>query len=434
MGDDAVPMEEDAPQSAEAQAALARLDAAEEMEAKEAGKAIEMYKQLIASDQASEDVYKIQEQAIYKLGDLYVKQGLAAELGALLKSIRPFFLLIPKAKTAKIVRKVIELLATIPNTVQQQIDLCQESIEWTIAEKRTFLRQRIQAKLAALFLEKKEYQSAIKVLDVLIKEVKKLDDKLLLVEVQLTESRVYFALANVPKAKASLTNARTSANAIYTPPLLQANIDMQAGTVHAEEKDYKTAYSYFFEAFEGFNGVEDGNAIMCLKYMLLCKIMTNSADDVHSIINGKNALRHAGVDIEAMKMVASAYSKRSLEQFEDVLKKYDAQLKGDPIINSHLSALMDNLLEQNLCRLIEPFSNCEVSHIAELIKLPIPTVESKLSQMILDKKFQGILDQGAGCLVAFDDLPSEKTYPAALNTIDHMGSVVDSLFQRASKI
>ena len=27
------------------------------------------------ADQASEDVYKIQEQAIYKLGDLYVKQG-----------------------------------------------------------------------------------------------------------------------------------------------------------------------------------------------------------------------------------------------------------------------------------------------------------------------------------------------------------------------
>ena len=54
MGDDAVPMEEDAPQSAEAQAALARLDAAEEMEAKEAGKAIEMYKQLIASGRTSE--------------------------------------------------------------------------------------------------------------------------------------------------------------------------------------------------------------------------------------------------------------------------------------------------------------------------------------------------------------------------------------------
>lgn len=54
---------------------------------------------------------------------------------------------------------------------------------------------------------------------------------------------------------------------------------MQSGILHADEKDYKTAYSYFFEAFEGYSNMGDENsenAIGALKYMLLCKIMLNT--------------------------------------------------------------------------------------------------------------------------------------------------------------
>lgn len=411
--------------TADALAAALELSGPKEMSALE---------QIVMAPETDADAIGVKESAIMKLGELYAEAKLADKLTAMVVALRPYFSICPKAKTAKIVRMLIDSLAKIPGTRDTQMQLCRDSIEWCKQEKRSFLRQRIQSRLASLLLQAKNYTEALALLDELLREVKRLDDKPLLVEVALIESATHHAVRNLAKAKASLTMARTAANAIYCPPLLQANIDCNAGCLHAEEKDFKTAFSYFYEALENYDSIGNERGIDCLKYMLLCKIMLNNPDEVTSIINGKPGMRHQGDALEAMRAVATAHQKRSLHDFETSLATHATHLKEDPIINTHLTALYDMLLQENICRIIEPYSRVETAHIASVMNLPLRQIEAKLSQMILDKKFSGILDAGAGCLIVYEDKGADKTYEQALETLKNMDKVVDALSVKANKI
>jgi len=383
----------------------------------------------------NDEQIKNKEQDILNLGEQYKKEGKAKELADLIKATRPFLSQISKAKAAKLVRSLVDFFLDLEAGIGIEVQLCKECIEWAKEERRTFLRQSLEARLIALYFDTGMYADALTLGSTLLKELKKLDDKNLLVEVQLLESKTYHALSNLPKARAALTSARTTANAIYCPPKMQASLDLQSGILHAaDEKDFKTAYSYFYEAFEGFDSVESPKALTALKYMLLSKIMLNSPEDVQQIVSGKLAIKYAGRDIDAMKAVAQASHKRSLADFQLAVKQYKHELEDDVIVRAHLGTLYDNMLEQNLCRIIEPYSRVQVDYIAKTIKLPMAQVEKKLSQMILDAKFHGILDQGEGVLIVFEETPVDKTYEMALETIQSMSKVVDTLYQKAKKL
>lgn len=82
--------------------------------------------------------------------------------------------------------------------------------------------------------------------------MRKADDKHLLVELYLVEAKINYKIKNFAKAKSSLTACRASSNQVYCQPLLLADIDMTSGIIYCQDKNFKSAYSYFFEAFEAF--------------------------------------------------------------------------------------------------------------------------------------------------------------------------------------
>lgn len=374
---------------------------------------------------------KIKEEAIIQLSNLYVRHNDIKNLQELMELFLKTFHEFPKPKTAKIIKLLLDQGSKIQGKVDWQVAWCVRLIKWCKEENRTFLRQRIELRLINLHWQLEENQKGLEILEPLLKDIRKVDDKLMLVEIQLVESKIFHSLENFSKSKSSLTAARAAANAIYCPPLIQAELDLMSGILLAEDKDYKTSYSYFYESFEAFHLLENPKSISPLKYMILAKIMLNSPEDVNAILNGKYASKYAGRDLEAMKAIAQAHTKRSLQNFQNALKDYSNEIQGDRILRGHVKNLYENLLEQNLFRVVEPYAKVEIKHVAKLVGLPESEVQNKLSEMILDKKFDGTLDQGAGCLIIFESEKTDKLYETALGAMDNLDTVVDKLYEKA---
>ncbi|AJU61222.1 proteasome regulatory particle lid subunit RPN6 [Saccharomyces cerevisiae] len=378
-----------------------------------------------------------QETSILELGQLYVTMGAKDKLREFIPHSTEYMMQFAKSKTVKVLKTLIEKFEQVPDSLDDQIFVCEKSIEFAKREKRVFLKHSLSIKLATLHYQKKQYKDSLALINDLLREFKKLDDKPSLVDVHLLESKVYHKLRNLAKSKASLTAARTAANSIYCPTQTVAELDLMSGILHCEDKDYKTAFSYFFESFESYHNLTTHNsyekACQVLKYMLLSKIMLNLIDDVKNILNAKYTKEtYQSRGIDAMKAVAEAYNNRSLLDFNTALKQYEKELMGDELTRSHFNALYDTLLESNLCKIIEPFERVEISHISKIIGLDTQQVEGKLSQMILDKIFYGVLDQGNGWLYVYETPNQDATYDSALELVGQLNKVVDQLFEKAS--
>lgn len=68
------------------------------------------------------------------------------------------------------------------------------------------------------------------------------------------------------------------------------------------------------------------------------------------------------------------------------------------------------------------------------MEMPLTVVEKKLSQMILDGKFQGILDQGKGQLIVYEESEKDTAMEKGLQVLGNMDNIVTTLFERSKTL
>lgn len=79
--------------------------------------------------------------------------------------------------------------------------MCQFLMKWCEEEKTNYLKLRVQLKLSQLYFAHLKFQPALDIISELLAEVRKQDDKHMLVETYLIESKIYFSLENFAKSK-----------------------------------------------------------------------------------------------------------------------------------------------------------------------------------------------------------------------------------------
>lgn len=102
---------------------------------------LQEFQLILQNPRDDEQAVKIKEQCIYRLAHAYTEAKQLSNVVGLLKTNGSFFSALPKARTAKIVRNILNIVASVPDTLAVQVELCEDIVAWCRAEKRTFLRQ-----------------------------------------------------------------------------------------------------------------------------------------------------------------------------------------------------------------------------------------------------------------------------------------------------
>lgn len=339
------------------------------------------------------------------------------------------------AKILKIILDEVSLNDTEDKSIESQ--MAQKILKWSITEKKQFLINKIRLRFANILYNQSKFRKSLEECQKVLENAKEIDDKRLLVEGHLLESKLIYQKNNLPKAKAALTTCRASANMVYIQPLLIADIEFVAGIIHLAERDYQISYSYFFEAFEAYNQAKNlKKASELFVYLILAKIMQDSIDDAENLVNGRYGVVYKELSEYTFLIVRilKAYKMKDLVALLEILEQERVLIKKDRILDSQIDFLYDQLLERNILKLIRPYSNVEILFLSKKLGVGGEIVEKKICEMILDEKLKGSLDQENGVLLIFQEKKLDCLYTDSLEILGNMNEAVDMLFKKSEKI
>ncbi|KAI5190393.1 26S proteasome regulatory subunit N6 [Nematocida minor] len=308
---------------------------------------------------------------------------------------------ISKPSIAILLKKSLDAIEKNSTPLQERIRIYNKLIEWAEVNRRNLLKIDFDMRKIEGLLLMGKYSEALELISTTAKVLKRADDKLGLVKLFYLESKVFYALKNISKAKSSLTMSKSTATFVYCPSFLQAKIDLLSAMYAADEKEYSISTGYIIEALDGFTLSQDQEmSVLCCRYLILIKIMNNKAVEIESLSQNKPVLQQHKDDacIKMLYEIGKCVLDRDLRKCRDIVDENVKLIESDEFLTNHLRCLCDNLIDSNILKIIEPYSNINIEYIAKVLNFNLDVIEDRLRRMILDEKIKGDIDQETMCI------------------------------------
>ncbi|KAF7683071.1 26S proteasome non-ATPase regulatory subunit 11 [Astathelohania contejeani] len=360
-----------------------------------------MIENLIDVIKSSKTTLEDKEEAYSALSKHYMETNNHEELLSIT------YFLSTKLSNAKLVKLIKNVIFDAPSstTLNSLLQFIDSLIEWATREKKKILGMDLEVKRIDVLLRMKAYAEVLSSISNVLPEFKNFDDKPNLIFLYVFESRAYYGTRNVSKAKSALTSARALTASTHCHQNIQAQIDLLSGMYLCDERNYVTAFSYFLEALEGFVvSRDDTYALKTAQYILLTKIITKKWDEIPVLLKNKSFMRCVSDEsISIILDISDSCKSRNLKKYKDLLSKYSEWMQMDVFISEHFNYLYELLLDANIIKIVEPFSNIQISFISEKLEFEPEFIEERLRKLILDGDVNGIIDHASRSLIVYDN-------------------------------
>ncbi|KAF2896941.1 hypothetical protein ILUMI_09235 [Ignelater luminosus] len=366
----------------------------------------------------------------------YAKNVKAEGIEDSLKCFQTVLILEDGVKTIwgyKALKQIIKINFALAKFLQELYEVTLQALKQN-NNKRLWFKTNL--KLGWLYFGKRDFKNVSMVIKELRKDSTlngKSDEnkaKSLLLEVNALEMQLFIEQKQLKKFKA-LYEESLNIEVVLTNSDIIAIIKGKecGGKMYLQEQQYEKACQDFYAAFKNYYISANSRKIICLKYVLLTNMLTNS--EINPFDSPEARPYEDLPELVALKNLFLAYNANDIRLFDKILQQNRENIMNDSFIKEHIEELWDNIKVRMAVRLAKSYTKIRIPYVATELNVTSEEAEHILVKCILNGMILGKIDQVNQILIIFQQQDNSVKYQALTrwcNSVDRSLKNVISKF------